>query len=151
MLVLYSRDFVDLFTAIWGMWNQWLIHIYTLHPYLMFFWNSPVPDSLMHKDILVPSKGLGGALNDRYFSTVAPFWGGKPWKHYKRKRPGLCRWCLTWSYYMEKLGLSLQGLKHLLPPFSALGSGAGSGTGIELIRVLSSKSAAGVPFSHKQL
>lgn len=52
---------------------------------------------------------------------------------------------------LADVGLSLQGLNHLLPPFSALGRGAGSGTGIELIRVLSSKSAAGVPFSHQQL
>lgn len=51
----------------------------------------------------------------------------------------------------RELGPSLQDLHHLLPPSSALGKRAGSGTGIELIRALSSKSAARVSFSYKQL
>lgn len=91
------------------------------------------------------SKGLGGALN-----VVIPLWGWTAWKHYKEKIHDLDM--LVYLIILHSEVGPLPAWSASSPfSFSDLERVVGSGTGIELIRVFSSKSAARVTFSYKQL
>lgn len=75
------------------------------------------------------SMGLGGALNDMCVTTVAPLWGWKSWKNYKKEQPGALKMLAHLITLCRELGPPPAGSASALFSLLSPGERGGLGTG----------------------